>query len=75
MVDLDLRQAITTIVQNKSNNELNEMIENSVNGDEQALPGLGVVFEMIWQESSKPEQNKLVDTLYNHLHSNGSRPQ
>lgn len=71
MMDLDLRQAITSIVQDKSDSELNEMIVNSINADEKALPGLGVVFEMIWKECSQPEQNKLVQTLYTHLHSNG----
>lgn len=72
MVELDLRQAITSIVQDKTNSELNDMIVNSINSDEKALPGLGVVFEMIWQECTEPEQNKLVQNLYTHLHSNGS---
>lgn len=72
MEELNLRQAITTLVQDKSDSELNDMIANSVNSEEKALPGLGVIFEMIWQECSKPEQDKLVQTLYSHLHSGGS---
>ncbi|QAY68454.1 small acid-soluble spore protein SspI [Paenibacillus protaetiae] len=68
-MQLDLRQAITKIVQDKSSDELNDMITQSINSDEHALPGLGVLFEMIWQESSHPEKDSLVQALYSHLHA------
>lgn len=65
---IDLRQAIVVRVQDKSDQELTEIIEDSIGADEHALPGLGVLFEMIWQQSTEPEQSRMVDSLYKHLH-------
>lgn len=70
MVLLDLRQAIVNRVQDKTGDELNDIITDSIDSDERALPGLGVLFEMIWKNCSAPEKSKLVNTLYTHLHSN-----
>ncbi|MFB9324886.1 small acid-soluble spore protein SspI [Paenibacillus aurantiacus] len=66
-VTLDLRQAIINRVQNKSNDELRGVITDSIGGDEMALPGLGVLFEVIWEQSTEPDQQKMVQTLYDHL--------
>ncbi|MFC4811103.1 small acid-soluble spore protein SspI [Paenibacillus sp. GCM10023250] len=75
MNNLDLRQAIVQRVQNKSGEELTDVIESSINSDERALPGLGVLFEMIWQNSKATEQNRMVQLLYDHLnHENGANP-
>ncbi|MBM7569134.1 small acid-soluble spore protein SspI [Paenibacillus sacheonensis] len=68
MNNLDLRQAIVRRVQDKSGAELTDVIESSIGSDEMALPGLGVLFEMIWQDSPGPERNRMVELLYNHLH-------
>ncbi|GGG76212.1 small acid-soluble spore protein SspI [Paenibacillus radicis (ex Gao et al. 2016)] len=64
---LDLRQAIVQRVQNNDKQQLEEVITGSVGHDERTLPGLGVLFEMIWKEIDAQEQSKLVDVLYNHL--------
>ena len=71
MNTIDLRQAIVQRVHDKTGEELTDVIEGSIGNDERALPGLGVLFEMIWKNSSSPEQSKMVETLYNHL-QNGS---
>ncbi|WP_424767113.1 small acid-soluble spore protein SspI [Paenibacillus sp. sgz302251] len=68
MKTIDLRQAIVMRVQDNSAKELSEVIEDSVGADEKALPGLGVLFEMIWQQSTEPEQSRMVDSLYKSLH-------
>ena len=68
MNNLDLRQAIVQRVQGKTGEELTEVIESSIDHDERALPGLGVLFEMIWKNSEPTEHNKMVRILYNHLH-------
>jgi small acid-soluble spore protein I (minor) len=65
---VDLRQAIVMRVQGNSAKELTEVIEDSIGADERALPGLGVLFEMIWQQSSETDQGRMVDSLYKHLH-------
>ncbi|KQX45397.1 small acid-soluble spore protein I (minor) [Paenibacillus sp. V4I3] len=66
-MNITLRQAIVQRVQNKSNNELQEVIEDSIGGEERVLPGLGVLFEIIWQHSEANIQNQLVETLKEHL--------
>lgn len=68
MKTVDLRQAIVMRVQDKSSTELSGVIADSIGADERALPGLGVLFEMIWQHSSEPEQSRMVDCLYKQLH-------
>ncbi|MGO4271317.1 small acid-soluble spore protein SspI [Paenibacillus sp. TAF58] len=66
-MNISLRQAIVQRVQNKSNDELQEVIEDSIGGEERVLPGLGVLFEIIWQHSETNIQNQLVETLKDHL--------
>ncbi|GBG06678.1 small acid-soluble spore protein SspI [Paenibacillus sp. MY03] len=65
---IDLRQAIVNRVQDNSKEQLAEVIEGSVDHDEKALPGLGVLFEMVWKQSSENEQSHLVNAIYQHLH-------
>jgi small acid-soluble spore protein I (minor) len=62
-MNVDLRQAIIQRVQGKTNEELHEVIQDSVDGEERALPGLGVLFELIWKNS----EQQLQDTLVTHL--------
>lgn len=67
---IDLRQAIVNRVQDSSKEQLVEVIDGSVDHDEKALPGLGVLFEMIWKQSNQSEQTHMVESLYTHLHAN-----
>lgn len=64
---VSLRQAIIQRVHDKSEPELHDVIEGSIGGDDKALPGLGVLFEIIWQHSDKPLQDNMVSTLKQHL--------
>ena len=41
-------------------NAINESIEE---GDEVTLPGMGVFFEIIWQDSNNEEKEKILNTL------------
>ena len=41
------------------------VIEITQEGDEVTLPGMGVFFEIIWQESTDNEKNKILTTLKN----------
>lgn len=67
MSNLNLRQAIINRVQDKNETELHDVIESSIMSDERALPGLGVLFEIIWQHLDAPEQDQLVNKLKTHL--------
>lgn len=64
---LDLRQAIVQRVDGKSEQELTGVIQDSIGGDDQALPGLGVLFELIWQAIDTDTQQKLVAALHEQL--------
>ncbi|MFC6331809.1 small acid-soluble spore protein SspI [Paenibacillus septentrionalis] len=69
MQNFDLRQAIIDRIQDNNKNEIHETIADSCGADERALPGLGVLFEIIWKESSESQQSQMVETLYQHLQS------
>ncbi|WP_338075736.1 small acid-soluble spore protein SspI [Chengkuizengella sediminis] len=64
---MDLRQAIFQKLQNKNESELHEIITDSIHNDERALPGLGVIFELIWEKSDEQTQSQLISTLESHL--------
>ena len=64
---LSLRQAIYKKMSSKSKEELFDTIEDAVDNDERALPGLGVLFEVIWKHSDKSQQDQFINTLSEHL--------
>lgn len=64
---LNLRQAIVQRVVGMSQDELFELIEDSVQGDERTLPGLGVLFEMIWKNTEQATRQTLINTLEQQL--------
>ncbi|AEI42107.1 small acid-soluble spore protein SspI [Paenibacillus mucilaginosus] len=66
-MNLNLRQAIVQRVTDKTDEEIFEIIADSVDGEERVLPGLGVLFEIIWKNSGSDVQNQLVTTLREHL--------
>lgn len=68
-MNLNLRQAIIQRVQDKSSDELVDVIESSIGSDERSLPGLGVLFEIIWQNLEKDTQEQLASTLQKHIPS------
>ncbi|MFC4303765.1 small acid-soluble spore protein SspI [Cohnella boryungensis] len=66
-MELDLRQAIIQRVQGKDDQALTEIIEGSIDTEEMALPGLGVLFEIIWQNSTEAARKKMVTVLQRQL--------
>ncbi|MFB9278511.1 small acid-soluble spore protein SspI [Cohnella cellulosilytica] len=68
-MELDLRQAIVQRVQGKENDELIDIIEGSIGAEEMALPGLGVLFEIIWKNSTEAARKKMVTVLHKQLPS------
>jgi small acid-soluble spore protein I (minor) len=68
-LELDLRQAIIQRVNGKNTDDLTEIIEGSIGHEEMVLPGLGVLFEMIWNDSTDAARKKMVTTLHKHLSS------
>lgn len=64
---LDLRQAVVQRVAGKSEQELSEVLEGSMGGDDRALPGLGVLFEIIWQRIDEETRERLVKALHDEV--------
>lgn len=64
---LSLRQAIYKKLEGKTKEDLVETIENSVEGDERALPGLGVLFEVLWLNIDQEMRDQLVQTIGQHM--------
>jgi small acid-soluble spore protein I (minor) len=67
-MDLNLRNAIIHNVSGNSQDELKETIVDAIqNGEEKMLPGLGVLFEVIWQNSSEEDKKEMLQTLESSL--------
>ncbi|MMZ61613.1 Small, acid-soluble spore protein I [compost metagenome] len=73
-ITMDLRQAVMHKIHGKDQNGLREMIEGSIDAQEAALPGLGVVFEVIWKNIDHSRQDELVSVLNNQLEATNLRP-
>lgn len=69
MKSLNLRQAIIQRVENKTDAELIEVIEDSIGSDERSLPGLGVLFEIIWRHIGQEQREQLVTALQTNMKS------
>ncbi|MBT2693131.1 small acid-soluble spore protein SspI [Bacillus sp. ISL-55] len=63
-MNLNLRNAVITNVAGNSQDELKDTIVDAIqNGEEKMLPGLGVLFEVIWQNASAEEQQEMLTAL------------
>ncbi|KKK38308.1 small acid-soluble spore protein SspI [Mesobacillus campisalis] len=67
-MNLNLRHAIIQNVSGNSQDELKDTIVDAIqNGEEKMLPGLGVLFEVIWQSASPQDQQEMLEMLENGL--------
>lgn len=63
-MNLNLRHAIKQNVSGNSQDELRDTIVDAIqNGEEKMLPGLGVLFEVIWQNSSEKDRVEMLGVL------------
>lgn len=63
-MNLNLRNAVITNVTGNSQGELQDTIVDAIqSGEEKMLPGLGVLFEVIWQNASQDEKQEMLSTL------------
>ncbi|KGM44879.1 small acid-soluble spore protein SspI [Neobacillus niacini] len=63
-MNLNLRNAIIHNVSGNSQAELEDTIVDAIqNGEEKMLPGLGVLFEVIWKNSSEEEKKEMLAAL------------
>jgi small acid-soluble spore protein I (minor) len=63
-MNLNLRNAIIHNVSGNSQDELRDTIVDAIqNGEEKMLPGLGVLFELIWNNSTEEEKQEMLQAL------------
>ncbi|MFB6467913.1 small acid-soluble spore protein SspI [Cytobacillus sp. Hz8] len=63
-MNLNLRNAIIHNVSGNTQEQLRETIVDAIQtGEEKMLPGLGVLFEVIWNHSSENERKEMLQVL------------
>ncbi|WP_423407609.1 small acid-soluble spore protein SspI [Heyndrickxia sp. MSNUG] len=63
-MNLNLRNAVISNVSGNTQDELKDTIVDAIEaGEEKMLPGLGVLFEVIWQNASEEEKQEMLDAL------------
>lgn len=67
-MNFDIRGAVIKNIHSMPPNELKSLVIDSIQQrEEKLLPGLGVLFEVIWKNSSQSEQKQMIDTLHQSL--------
>ncbi len=67
-MEINIRQHIKNNFKDSDINEIKEAINGNINTKEElALPGMGVFFEIIWQNCDNALQNEMIKLLKNNL--------
>lgn len=63
-MNLNLRHAVIQNISGNDQNQLRDTIVDAIQrGEEKMLPGLGVLFEVIWQNADDQEKSMMLETL------------
>ncbi|AMA72015.1 MULTISPECIES: small acid-soluble spore protein SspI [Aneurinibacillus] len=63
--DLDLRAAIMHNMHGSSKEDVRHTIVDAISSrEEKTLPGLGVLFELVWQQANEQEKEKMIEAIY-----------
>ncbi len=63
-LNLDLRKAIISNISDNDQEQLELTIIDAIqNGEEKMLPGLGVLFELIWKQSAEDQRQDMIEAL------------
>jgi small acid-soluble spore protein I (minor) len=63
-MNIDIRKSIKDNFKDSSNNDIIESIENAISdSDEITLPGMGVFFEILWNNSNENERNSIIEKI------------
>ncbi|MDR6226531.1 small acid-soluble spore protein SspI [Desmospora profundinema] len=74
-MNFPIRGAVIHNVQDMSPKELHNMVNDSIErGEEKLLPGLGVLFEVIWENCDQTKKDELIDTLHNNMPREQAQP-
>ncbi len=67
-MNIDIRNYIKNNFKSSNEDEIKSSIIDSIKDkDELALPGLGVFFEIVWNNSSEEEQKNIIEKIKNNL--------
>lgn len=67
-MEIDIRNHIRNNFKNSDENEIEDSIESSIKSkDEVVLPGLGVLFEILWNNCSDKMKNDILFTIHNNV--------
>lgn len=67
-MNLDIRSHIINNFKGDGADTLRSAIDESIqNSDEITLPGMGVFFEIVWQDSSDDMKNEILNILENRV--------
>ncbi|MFD1395402.1 small acid-soluble spore protein SspI [Kroppenstedtia eburnea] len=69
-----IRGAVYYNIKEMGPQQLKSMVEDSIQGEEKLLPGLGVLFEVIWQNSTPQDQEHMIETLHDHMPREQAQP-
>lgn len=63
-MDINIRESIINNFKDSDIEEIRNSIEESIKDkDEITLPGIGVFFEILWENSSDTEKENILETL------------
>lgn len=67
-MDLDIRQAVLQNLNNATHDDVEATIKDAISiGEDKTLPGLGVLFELLWNNASVEWKNDCTNKLVKYL--------
>lgn len=65
-MEIDIREYIKNNFKDSTSEEIRESIEEAINKEENlTLPGLGVLFELLWENNNESNRKDIIDVLIN----------
>jgi small acid-soluble spore protein I (minor) len=63
-MDIDIRRAVMANLNGATNDDIRKTIVDAINmGEEKVLPGLGVLFEVLWQKCTEDERGVVLQKI------------
>lgn len=63
-MDINIRRAVIANLKGSSAEDIKKTIVDAISlGEERVLPGLGVLFELVWQKGSSEDQSAILNLL------------
>lgn len=69
-MNLDIRQAVISNLENSNPNDIMLTINDSISKEDKVLPGLGVLLEVFWKGATIDEKNHICNAIANNLKGN-----